>query len=163
MEVTVPTARPIAMPIAAWLSTSAVLGTLDIVFATSYWHLLYGLPASRVLQGIAAGMLGPGAFLGGMRTSALGLLLHYGIMLAMVGAYYAISRSVVALRRRPWIFGPLYGLLLYGLMNDLVLPLSAAPRTPFVASWVVSSVVVHVLVVGLPIALTARAAFANRE
>jgi len=71
--------------------------------------------------------------------------------------YYAASRRIVALIERPWLYGLLYGVALYLLMNLIVVPLSAAPKTPFVPSWVLGSIAVH-LAIGVVTALSVRAA-----
>jgi len=76
----------------------------------------------------------------------------------VVAAYYVASRPLPALTRHPVLFGPLYGWLVYGVMNFVVLPLSAAvtgPRTPPV---MINGLLIHALGVGLPSALFARAA-----
>ncbi|MHB1058473.1 MAG: hypothetical protein ACYC0F_11420 [Rhodanobacter sp.] len=140
-----------------WLSgVGLLLGTLDLVYACTYWGLLHGVPPSRILQGIAAGLLGARAFAGGAATAWLGALLHYAIMQAMVFAYAAASRRAALLLRRPWPCGLLYGLLLYVAMNAIVLPLSAAGRVPTLPGWVIGSIVVHMALIGLPIALAVR-------
>lgn len=138
------------------LGVGLMLGTLDLVYACTYWKLLHGVPPSRILQGIAAGLLGARAFAGGAATAWLGALLHYAIMQAMVFAYAVASRRAALLLRRPWPCGLLYGLLLYAVMNGIVLPLSAAARAPMLPGWVIGSIVVHVALIGLPIALAAR-------
>ncbi|RUL70978.1 hypothetical protein [Dyella choica] len=134
-----------------------VLATADLMFACTFWRELYGVPPMRILQGIAAGLLGKRAFLGGGSTAALGGLLHYVIMGGMVAAYYLVSRRATALTERPWSYGSLYGLALFVVMNLIVVPLSAMPKTPPVPSWIASSIVIHV-VIGLTIALSARRA-----
>jgi hypothetical protein len=78
-------------------------------------------------------------------------------MAAMVGVYYAAARRLVALVQRPWLYGLLYGAGLFIVMNLIVVPLSAVPKQPVVMSWVVSSVVVHLLI-GIAIAVSARRA-----
>jgi hypothetical protein len=140
-----------------WLfGVGLLLGTLDLVYACTYWRLLHGTPPERIMQGIAAGLLGARAFAGGPATAWLGVLLHYAIMQAMVFAYAAVSRRAVLLLRRPWSCGLLYGLLLYAVMNGIVLPLSAAARAPMLPGWVIGSIVVHMVLIGLPIAWAAR-------
>jgi hypothetical protein len=62
---------------------------------------------------------------------------------------------VRALNLRPLQWGLLYGVVLYLTMNHVVLPLSAAPRGPVVVSWIVLSIVVH-LIIGATIAFGAR-------
>ena len=129
------------------------LASADLLFACTFWFSRYHVPPLRILQNIAAGLLGRRAFLGGGGTAALGALLHYAIMGAMVSVYVLASRRSRALVARPWQYGSLYGLVLFVVMNLIVVPLSAAPKAPVVPSWVVSSVVVHV-VIGLVIALS---------
>lgn len=132
-----------------------LLASADLLFACTYWRALHGVPPARIAQNIAAGLLGMRAFAGGSGTVALGVLLHYGIMAVMVGVYYLAARRMAALSERPWLFGALYGVMLFIVMNLLVLPLSAVPKVPVMPGWIASSVVVHVII-GLVIALTAR-------
>jgi hypothetical protein len=64
--------------------------------------------------------------------------------------FYAASRRIKLLAEKPWVTGPLYGVLVYAIMNNVVVPLSAAP---FTIPWRVSGLLVHMLLVGLPIAI----------
>lgn len=138
-----------------------LLATADLIFAGTFWHQLYGLAPSRLLQNIASGLLGKPAFGGGINTALMGALLHYVMMFMMVGAYYLAARRFTGLSTYPWRYGSLYGVLLYIVMNEIVLPLSAAPKTPFVMSWILSSIVVHWLI-GVVIAHGARRAITQR-
>ena len=123
-----------------------LLATADLIFACTFWHQLYALPLSRLIQNISSGLLGKRAFAGGVNTVLLGLLLQYAMMSVMVGVYYLSSRWLPELNRHPWGYGTVYGVLLYIVMNDIVLPLSAAPKTPFIMSWILSSIVMHWLI-----------------
>lgn len=134
------------------------LASADLLFAGTYWHTLYGVPPARTVQNIASGLLGKRAFAGGNGTVLLGAVLHYAIMAAMVAAYYVAAERIKGLVDRPWLYGTLYGVVLFVVMNLVVVPLSAMPKAPVVPSWIVSSIVVHV-VIGLAIALSARRAF----
>jgi hypothetical protein len=76
--------------------------------------------------------------------------------------YYLVARRWTALVERPLIFGAAYGLVLYGVMNYIVVPLSAARGGGSGgALWVGLSIVVHMLLIGVPIALFARKAETN--
>jgi hypothetical protein len=145
-------------PWALVLAGGIVAGTLDIVYACVFWALKAGAPATRILQSVAAGLLGQAAFDGGASTAALGLALHYLIALSMSTAYYLASLRWPLLRKRPWLCGAGYGLLLYGIMNYVVVPLSRARAGSGDALWIALSIAVHVLCIGLPIALFARRA-----
>src|SRR5262249_16511890 len=103
-----------------------VAGTFDITYACAFWWLKRGVPPTRVFQSFAAGLLGNPSFAGGWRTALLGLALHYFIATAMAVTYYLFARRWSELWQKPWAFGPAYGVLLYGIMNYIVLPLSAA-------------------------------------
>jgi hypothetical protein len=138
----------------------AVVGTLDIAFAIGFWLIARDVPPLRILQSVAAGLLGQDAFRGGAATAVLGLALHYVIATSMVVAYYLVGRRVRVLFDRAVPLGLLYGLLLYAIMNYVVVPLSAAGPSRFYAPWVISSVIVHAVAIGLPCALFARRAAA---
>ncbi|RUL61388.1 hypothetical protein EKH79_17265 [Dyella dinghuensis] len=132
-----------------------LLATGDLIFACTYWHATYDVPPARLIQNIASGLLGKRAFAGGENTVLLGVVLQYFMISLMVGTYYVTSRRIKALNAKPWLWGLLYGLVLYVTMNHVVVPLSAAPRGPVIASWIILSIVVH-LVIGVTVALGAR-------
>ena len=133
-------------------------GLLDIVYACLFWAVKAGVPARRILQSIAAGLLGEASYAGGWRTAALGLLLHFFIAVSMAVAYYLVARRVPLLWRRPLACGAAYGLLLYAIMNFVVVPLSAAGRGSSDPLWIALTVAVHALLIGTPIALFTRLA-----
>ena len=140
------------------LAGGLVAGTLDIAYACVFWALKRGVPATRIFQSVAAGLLGPASFEGGERTAALGLVLHYFIALSMSIAYYLVARRWPLLRRRPVLCGAGYGVLLYGVMNYVVVPLSAAGRGSKDPLWITLSIAVHMVLIGVPIALFTRRA-----
>jgi hypothetical protein len=124
----------------------------------SYWALKRDVPAQRILQSVAAGLLGKASFEGGARTAALGLALQYFIALSMSVAYYLVARRWPLLWQWPMLSGAGYGLLLYGFMNYVVVPLSAAGPSSKDPLWIMLSVTAHVLLIGIPIALFVRGA-----
>jgi hypothetical protein len=147
------------------LAGGLVAGALDITYACTFWAIKAGVPAQRIFQSVAAGLLGRASFTGGWGTAILGLGLHFFIATTMSVTYYVVSRRVPVLAERPIPFGAAYGLLLYVIMNYVVVPLSAASgggrKDPL---WVGLSIVVHVVLIGIPIALfTWRAARVGTE
>lgn len=143
-------------PLAYVFAGGLVVGTIDIVFAMTFWDWWADVPAFRVLQTVAAGLLGPASFNGGIETAMLGLALHFAIALAMTLAFYVAASHWSVLWKRPTEAGIAYGFLLYGVMNHMVVPLSAAPGGSTDPIWIVFNVTVHVLFIGLPIALFVR-------
>jgi uncharacterized membrane protein YagU involved in acid resistance len=97
-----------------------------------------------------------------MATAALGCALHFLIALVAAAVYVVASRRLPVLIRRPVLSGLLYGVVVYVVMNWVVVPLSAIPRGPFRPGLAATLVVIHMLFVGLPIAL-ATARFAGRK
>jgi len=143
----------------AVLYGTLVVGTLDALDAIVFFGLRSGAQPIRIFQGIAYGLIGPAARQGGLKTAALGVLLHYFIAFGIVVTYFLVSRRVRLLTRRPVVCGLLYGLIAYAVMNLLVLPLSkvggpSLPAAPVLAN----GLLIHMLGVGLPSALFARAA-----
>ena len=100
------------------------IGTIDILWAITM-SALEGRGPISVLQSVAGGLLGRSTFEGGAGTALLGMLIHYSIATSVMATYYFASRKLPQLARRPWSFGPLYGILVDVSMYQLVLPLSA--------------------------------------
>jgi hypothetical protein len=142
-----------AFPVILW--AGLICGTLDIAAAFTLWAIR-GVAPFRVLQGIAAGLLGPRSFQEGLPTAALGAALHFLIAFTAAGVYYAASRKISFMTHQALIAGILYGILVYLFMNWIVLPLSAATRRPPTLSYILPMVFIHIFCVGLPIALTIR-------
>lgn len=86
------------------------VGVVDGLDAVVFFGLR-GVPPGRIFQGIASGFLGRAAFGGGSATVALGVATHFFIALAIVATYYAASRRIAALIERPFLWGPLYGVV----------------------------------------------------
>lgn len=141
------------------LAGGLVAGALDIVYACVFWALRADVPVQRILQSVAAGLLGKASREGGAATAALGLVLHFLIAVTMSVVYFLVARRWPLLWQRPWLCGAVYGALLYVVMNYVVVPLSAAgsggAKDPL---WITLSIAVHVLLIGIPIALFTRRA-----
>ena len=132
------------------------IGTLDILWAFAMAGL-NGTGPARVLRTIAGGLLGPAAFEGGAGTAALGAVLHYFIATCVMTVYYLASRKLPQLARQPWVYGPLYGILVYVVMYQLVLPLSALHGKGIqLGTQLAKGLFIHIFGVGLPAALITR-------
>jgi hypothetical protein len=130
-------------------------GALDITAA----FLVYGYFGAKpipLLQGIAAGALGPRSFNGGIATAALGLFFQFLIAFIWTTIYVLASRSISFLIASPPLAGMLYGTFVYFFMNRVVVPLSAARKYPFTIRGMLIGVTIHIFCVGLPIALVTR-------
>ncbi len=145
--------RTRALPVIAIAGT--ICGVLDITAAFLVYGL-FGLKPIPLLQGIAAGLLGPRSFTGGLSTAALGLLCHFMIAFSAAAVYFAASRQISFLLAHPAASGVLYGIAVYFFMRWVVVPLSAAKSGPFSLKMTVIGVIIHIFCVGLPIAFAVR-------
>src|SRR3954470_4275603 len=127
-------------------------GTLDILYA-SIMTVLAGSTPDRMLKSIAAGLLGRGVMERGWGCAALGLALHFTIALTAATTYYLISRKFTFLITRAVWCGPLFGALVYLVMNRVVLPVSALHARPQMR---LPGFLAVTFLIGWPIALCVR-------
>ena len=134
--------------------TGLIVGAMDIT-AACIQAVSRGATVTRLLQFVASGLIGQKAFQGGLATAALGLALHFVIAFSLVAVFYAASRRLAFLRRQAVLSGIIYGLIVFGFMNLVVLPLSAAkPRHSLTGDLI--QIGIHMFVIGLPTALLVR-------
>src|SRR6266852_3773646 len=127
-----------------------VAGTLDLLQAC----ILFGWHIPLV---IAGGLLGRQAFQGGAGTYVLGVFLHFFIALSAAAIYYAASRRLTFLTEHPLVCGLFFGMAVELVMSYIVLPLSALQSTgPYSLHDVLLGLVVHMIVIGLPVAYSIR-------
>jgi hypothetical protein len=131
-----------------------VAGVLDITSAFVI-ATLKGTGSVRMLQGIASGLLGPQSFEGGLRTAGLGLAIHFLIALVAASVFYAASRKITYLTQQPIVSGLLYGVAVYIFMYWIVVPL-AFPTAHHSLSRDVTAVIIHMVLIGSPIAFVVR-------
>jgi hypothetical protein len=150
---TISTDRPALWTVIA--GATLLVGTLDISDAFIFYSLR-GVTPTRILQGIASGALGRAAFGMGYRSALLGLFFHYFIAFSATTVFLLASRKLPVVNR-PFLYGTLFGLVLYVVMNYLVLPLSKIglrPTPPLVP--LINGVAALVFCIGIPLAFIAR-------
>lgn len=136
-----------------------VIGLFDLLFAFTFYGLILGVPPLRIFQSVAAGVIGrTAATAGGVRTFLLGILLHFIVATCIATVYYLTALLLPVLIRHAVLSGLTYGIVAYFGMKYVVLPLSAIgqrgrlPRLPILLTELVG----HAILVGLPIALLTR-------
>ncbi len=127
-----------------------VAGALDLAQAC----ILFG---PKIPLAIAAGLLGPQAFGGGTGTYVLGIFLHFLIACTAAAIYFGASRRLRFLVQHPLVCGLFFGIAVDLTMSLIVLPLSALHAMgPFPYRALVEGLVVHMVLVGLPVAFSVR-------
>jgi len=134
-----------------------IAGTLDITDSLVFNHFR-GITPTMVFQYIATGLIGMRAVDLGLASVALGVVLHYTIALTWTAIFYAASRKLAILTRRPVISGLLYGAFVYVVMNFIVLPLSRVPHVHATATLAarINAILALLLCIGLAISLLTR-------
>jgi hypothetical protein len=135
-----------------------VSGAADIAAAALIWKV----PVDTVFKSIARGWYGKAAMKGGWDMIAVGVGSHFLITLVCAALYVLAARRMPILTRQPIVCGALFGLIIYGVMTYVVVPLSAVgPRpSPPVDLTLLLAILANVMV-GLIIALFA-ARYAKR-
>jgi hypothetical protein len=130
-----------------------IAGALDIsaAFISSG---IRGRSPLWVLQSVASGLLGTDSFKGGLGAAALGGTLHFLIAFVAAAVYFVASRQLPVLVQRPIPSGLIYGVAVYAFMNLVVLKIAFSGRLSYTAAAVVTGLVIHMICVGLPIAIS---------
>jgi uncharacterized membrane protein YagU involved in acid resistance len=129
-----------------------IAGTIDIGAAS----LISIISPLVILQAVASGLLGRAAFQGGAGVMVLGLLLQWGMSI-LIAAFFTLAASKWPSLARRWIlWGTLYGVVVFIVMNYVVVPLSAAShRWTHPLSWFIENGAA-MLVFGWIVAFTAK-------
>lgn len=144
-----PAGRLLATILTAWL----IAGTLDIGIAVTYYPLTGRGNPFTILQGIASGLLGPRAFLGGVGTAALGLACHYAIALIWTVVFFVVYPRVGVLWYSRTLTAVLYGVFVSLAMNLVVVPMSHVAHRPFDLRFFVIATVILIASIGFPLAI----------
>jgi hypothetical protein len=139
-----------------------IAGTLDIISAFVFAGIA-GVTPIGVLRFVASGPFGaaPTATSG---WAAVGLIVHFAIMACMAAAYMLAAPRIPAALRHPILAGTAYGVLLWGIMHWIVMPVRfPALPLPDTLYAVANQLFSHCVLVGIPIAQVASRYLGGRE
>ena len=133
-------------------------GIGDLIYAfVVFGPLTFHAPPDRILRSIAAGWIGrANARNAGMDITLLGLASHFLIAIVMAGVFVFASAALPTLRRRPILWGVLYGVWLTLAINYLIVPLTAVDTGQFASSLADAAARIQAAVAEIPGALQAK-------
>jgi hypothetical protein len=114
-----------------------------------------GREPADMLRFVASGPF-PNAVDMGSAGAILGLVVHFTLMAVMVDVFVIAARQRPALLDQPLLWGPVYGLITYVVMNLVVVPLRFHAAWPPKPLSIATQLFAHVILVGLPTALITR-------
>ena len=151
-------ARSLVRPI---LIGTLIAGTLDILAAVGL-TLVYGRDPMAMLRYVGSGPF-PGATGMGTTGAILGLAVHFALMAVMTTIFVLAAARLRQLWQKPVLWGLLYGLATYVVMNWLVVPLRFQTPLPPRPINIATQLFCHIVLVGIPIALVTARHFRSRS
>ena len=140
----------------AGLATAITDGLFAIVLSIGFYDSTF----SRLFQGVASTLVGSSAFVGGARTTALGVLMHFGVAFGWSAVFvFLVMRSARIRRILSSRFGTfkvasVYGPAIWLVMSLVVIPVLLRRPPPISVRWWIQ-LVGHFPFVGIPIVLSA--------
>lgn len=135
------------------LLAGLLAGLLDIIAACVNAYINNSnVTPDRVLRYIASGVYGPEAFKGGTEMIIMGLLFHFVIATGFAALFVLLAQRFRFLTRHFVISGLIYGVIVWVIMNQVVVPLSEVKRGPFNWRRAIEAALILMFMIGLPIA-----------
>jgi hypothetical protein len=144
--------------IARLLRAGLTTAVIDGLFSSALAAFVYGSTVTRLWQGVASVLLGAGAFEGGSRMAAIGVLMHVGVAFGWSATFLLLVlssswlRSVLAEPYGVIMVAAVYGPLIWLLMSLAIIPLFTHRPAINTRWWV--QLVGHIPFVALPIVAT---------
>jgi len=150
------TTGPLKNFASALLLTGLLAGTLDGLAAIINYLVQGGKKPEIIFKYIASGVFGKEAFTGGTGMIAWGVFFHFLIAFVFTIFFFFIFPRVKWLRANVIAGGLLYGLFVWLVMNQVVVPLSEISQGPFKLKSAVINMLILMACIGLPVAVMAN-------
>ena len=141
--------------VATVVTTGSVLAIVDGFSAYALGALFFGNPSfARTFLGVAAALLGKGAYALGTQGMLIGIAMHISVAFAWATLYYVVYRNWAALQRAAKgkigvaTIGPVLGAIIWLTMCYIVFPITQLHHVPIASRGFVVNFVHHMLVVG---------------
>src|SRR4051812_11167361 len=146
------TAGRVSRLVRAGLLTGVSDGLFASVLSVAFFHST----VARVWQGVASTILGRAALDGGLRTAAIGLLMHFGVAFFWSAVFLILFETTSRVRRAVWSphgvvkVAAVYGPFIWLVMSLVVIPLLVHRPTAITVRWWVQ-LIGHIPFVAMPI------------
>ena len=138
------------------LKSGLIIGVLDAIAASVNAYVLNRVSPAAVFRYVASGVFGKEAFAGNWLTACWGLLFHFIIATGWTALFFVIYPKLKMVTTNMIVAGIAYGVFVWLMMNLVVVPLSQVPPGPFRISRAVIMILIHMFVIGVPIAYLAN-------
>lgn len=130
-----------------------LIGAFSSLDDVLYFTVVEQRSPAFIFQYIASALVGRAAFTGGFVTALLGTLLHFGISFVVAAVFILASTKLAFLRRGAILFGLLYGIAVFAVMNILIVPQTLAPKLTVTLPLALNTLLATILCIGLPCGL----------
>jgi hypothetical protein len=143
----------------AIMLTGFLAGTLDAIAAI----VVYQANPIGLFKFIAAGAFGTeAAFAGGTIMVVWGILFHYFIAFSWTALFFFVYPAIPLMRKNKYVTGLLYGIFVWIMMNQVVVPLSQIVQKPFNPRAAAVGASILMVAIGLPISILAHRYYARK-
>ena len=139
-----------------------LVGSLDIIAALVHFYIRTGKDPLIVLKYVASAVFGKSAFSGGNMMAVWGLLFHFLIAFIWTILFFLIYPRLRLLSWNRVVTGILYGIFIWIMMTQLVVPMSNASAGPFDLKQAIIAVLILIGAIGLPLSFMAHRYYASR-
>ncbi len=141
----------------AILLTGLVAGILDGAAAVISFIIKTGKDPAIVFKYIASAIVGKTAYTTpGWSMVGLGVILHFAIAFIFTILFYFLYARIKWIGKNKVLAGILYGVVVWVIMNQLVVPMIMAAQPPFVLKNAITSMLILICFIGIPVSLMAN-------
>ncbi len=141
----------------AILVTWLIAGTADGLAACINFYINTGKGPAPVFKYIASAIFGKEAYTSGNTMIIWGILFHLLIAFIFTAFFFFLYPRLALFRKNKILVGIAYGIFVWLVMSQLVVPASRIPAGPFHWDKAIIAILILICCIGLPISL-----FANR-
>lgn len=138
--------------------TGLIAGTLDGLAACMMYSVSSGKDPMNVFRFIASGVFGTPAFRGGVTMAVWGIVFHYVIAFGWTLLFFWLAVRLRVITKNWIISGFFYGIFVWLVMSQIVVPLSLVPMNPNPKEWteMLKAAIILIICIGLPVSYSAK-------